>query len=72
MESIIQVFRMSELSIETRIKIIKQLGLAINYQFAANCTEALVYELVLALDPDNAIKDDKHYTIHVTPNPLPE
>ena len=62
MDSIIQIFRMSELSIEARIKIIKKLGIAINYQFAANCTEALVYELVLALDPDNEIKNDESYS----------
>lgn len=51
MESIIQVFRMSELSIETRIKVIKKLGCAINYQFASNCTDELVVELCLALNP---------------------
>jgi hypothetical protein len=61
MESIIQVFRMSEISIETRIKIIKQLGHSINHQLGSNCTEALVYELVLALDPENEIKQDKYY-----------
>jgi len=42
---------MTELSIETRIKIIKKLGMAINVQFQSNCTEELVIELVLALDP---------------------
>lgn len=62
MESIIQIFRMKELSIETRIKIIKRLGAAVNYQFAANATEPLVYELVLALDPCNDIKNDENYT----------
>jgi len=61
MESIIQIFRMTELSIETRIKIIIKLGVAINYQFGSNCTEPLVYELVLALDPDNEIKNDEQY-----------
>ncbi len=65
MDSIIQIFRMNELSVETRIKIIKQLGNAINYQFSANVTEALVYELVLALDPDNEIKKDIKYTLHI-------
>lgn len=65
MESIIQIFRMSELSIETRIKIMKKLGIAINNQFAANCTEALVYELVLALDPENEIKNDEGYSRYI-------
>lgn len=61
MDSIIQVFRMTELSVETRIKIIKRLGQAINYQFASNVTEPLVYELVLSLNPNDPIKDDEHY-----------
>ncbi len=52
MESIIQIFRMNELSVETRIKIIKKLGVAINYQLAANVTEYLVVELCLALNPE--------------------
>ena len=65
MESIIQIFRMSELSIETRIKIIKRLGKAINNQLAGNFTEALVYELVLALNPDDEIKSDDHYLMFV-------
>ena len=55
---------MTELSIGTRIKIIKKLGDAINYQMGANITEPLVYELVLALDPDDEIKDDKHYSCY--------
>ena len=62
MESLIQVFRMTELSIDTRINIIKKLGVAINHQLASNCTEALVWELVLSLDPDNSIIDDTKYT----------
>ena len=61
MESLIAVFRMTEVSIETRIRIIKRLGTAINHEYGANFTEALVYELVLALDPNDPIKDDKHY-----------
>ena len=41
---------MTELSKQTRIKIMMQLGDAINYQYAANVTEPLIYELVMALD----------------------
>ena len=65
MESIIQIFRMSELSVSTRIKIIMKLGEAINYQFGSYVTEGLVYELVLALDPDNEIVNNKRYTRHI-------
>ncbi len=61
MESIIQVFRMTELSVETRIKIIKKLGTAINFEYGSNMTEGLVIELVLALDPENEIVNDEHY-----------
>lgn len=53
MESLIQVFRMEEVSIATRIKIIKELGRVINAQFSANITEPIVRELVLALDPND-------------------
>ena len=65
MESIIQIFRMSELSVETRIKIIKKLGIAINNQLGSNITEPLVVELVLALDPESSIMDDGHYRFFI-------
>ncbi len=52
MQAIIEVFRMEGVSTSTRIKIIKQLGKSINNQMGMNCTEGLVYELVLALDPE--------------------
>jgi hypothetical protein len=61
MQAIIDVFKMEEVSVKSRVKIIKELGKTLNYQFSSNVTEALVYELVLALDPDNEIKSDKHY-----------
>lgn len=49
MESIIQIFRMTELSAVTRENIIKKLGIAINNQYDMNITEELVNELVKAL-----------------------
>ena len=61
MEDLIQVFRMSELSVKNRISIIKKLGDAINRRYTANITESLVYELVLTLDPDDEIKENKNY-----------
>lgn len=61
MKEIIDIFRMNELTVETRIKIIIKLGMAINNTYGMNITEALVYELVLALDPNNKIKNDEHY-----------
>ena len=52
MESIIQIFRMTELSVATRIKIIKALGDAINNEMGMSITDDLVIELILALDPE--------------------
>ena len=53
MQSIIEVFRMNEVSIAVRCKIIIQLGHAINAEHRMNITEPLVYELVKQLDPEN-------------------
>jgi protein-tyrosine-phosphatase len=41
----------------------KKLGIAINHQYAANCTEELVIELILALDPEKEpeLRKDEHY-----------
>lgn len=49
MNALIEVFRMKELSIETRIKIIEKLGVLINEQYSSNITEPIVKELVNAL-----------------------
>jgi hypothetical protein len=43
---LIAVFKMEEVSIETRIRLIQKIGNAINYQYAANVTDELVDELV--------------------------
>ncbi|MBS5907857.1 MAG: hypothetical protein KIC84_11590 [Dysgonomonas mossii] len=61
MKAIIDVFRMEEVSKETRAKIIIQLGRAINAEYAMNITEGLVFELVSILDPNNEILTDEHY-----------
>lgn len=54
MNALIEVFRMTELSIETRIAVIEKLGRAINDQFAMNITEPIVEELVKALRSQSA------------------
>jgi hypothetical protein len=61
MNDLVVVFRMSELSAASRIRVIKELGKLINHEYASNITEPLVYELVIALDPNDTIKDDPHY-----------
>ena len=50
MNEMIAVFRMEELSEETRAKVITQLGIALNHQYGMNWTEDIVSELLSALD----------------------
>lgn len=59
--SLIEVFKMDMVSVESRIRIIKKLGRAINSEYSMNLTEPLVVELVLLLDPKNNIVHDEHY-----------
>jgi hypothetical protein len=49
MQEIIDVFRMTEISPSTRIKLIKELGQLINFKYSSNITEDLVFELVCLL-----------------------
>jgi hypothetical protein len=61
MQSLIDVFRMSEVSPETRIRILIQLGKAVNDQFGSNVTEGIVYELVKTLNPEHELLKDSWY-----------
>lgn len=65
MKELIEVFRMNEVSIEARCRIIIQLGHAINAEFGMNLTEPLVYELVKQLDPKNKDVETEHYKRHI-------
>jgi len=65
MKSIIDIFRMDELSKQTRIKIIIKLGTAINGQEGMNITEPLVYELVKALDQNNMDVETEQYKRYI-------
>lgn len=62
MKELIEIFRMNEVSIPVRCRIIIQLGEAINAQYSSNITEPLVYELVKQLDPENKVVENEHYT----------
>lgn len=62
MQALIDVFRMTEVSPETRAKIIMKLGRLINDQWSMNITQPLVYELVLQLDPENQEIQKEYYT----------
>lgn len=65
--SLIDVFRMEEISKETRANLIVKLGNAINGEFGMNVTEPLVYELVLILNPSHEIITDEKISQHYKP-----
>jgi hypothetical protein len=65
MQALIEVFRMVEVTPQTRVRIIIQLGIAINAEHGMNITEPLVYELVKQLDPDNEEIKSEYYTCHL-------
>ena len=62
MKELIDVYRMEELSVETRANLIVKLGSAINNEHGANLTEPVVVELVRLLKPDHKIFSDDHYS----------
>ena len=65
MQALIEVFRMVEVTPQTRVRIIIQLGNAINMEYGMNVTQPLVYELVKQLDPDNEEIKNEYYTRHL-------
>ena len=65
MKELIEVFRMNEVSVAARCRIIIELGKAINFENGANVTEVLVYELVKQLAPENKEVEDEHYLYFV-------
>ena len=67
MESIIAIYRMNELSRFVRARVIIKLGKALNYQFGANWTEPVVFELVSLLEPENEILKDENFIRQAKP-----
>ena len=65
MSALIDVFRMNEISSQVRVKIISQLGQAINNELGGNYTERLVVELVKQLDPESDLLKTEHYKRYV-------
>ena len=61
MKELIEVFRMNEVSITVRCRILIKLGHLINAEFGMNITEPIVYELVKQLDPNNKEVESPHY-----------
>lgn len=56
MSELITVFRMTELSPETRIRIILKLSELINYKYGSNISEPIVAELVHLLKVESEEK----------------
>lgn len=67
MKELIEVFKMDEVSIDVRCRIIIKLGQAINFQYGMNITEPIVYELVKLLDPENKDVEKEFYLKTLNP-----
>lgn len=63
MKELIDVFRMTEISVAVRCKLIVEIGSLINAQYGSNVTESLVLELVRTLDPNHPVCSDPHYLL---------
>lgn len=61
MQSLIEVFRMTEVSAKVRCDILVKLGDSINMQYGSNLTEPLVLELVRQLGPTHEVCTNPHY-----------
>lgn len=61
MQSLIEIFRMTEVSAKVRCELLVKLGDAINMQYGSNLTEPLVLELVRTLDPNHGVCSNPHY-----------
>lgn len=52
--ALIDVYKMTEVSVEARIRLLHALGEIVNYELGTNATEPLVAELVDLLNSNNA------------------
>ena len=68
MQSLIEVFRMTELSKKARANIIVKLGRAINHKYGMSITQPIVSELVYQLDPEHEIFKNEMYLKYVNGN----
>ena len=65
MKVLIDVFKMEEISKDARIDVLIALGIAINYEYSANVTEQVIYELVKILNPNHKILKDDSFLYRV-------
>lgn len=61
MKEIVEIFRMKELKLETRISVIEKLGSALNMQYSMNWTGELVTELNGILKDEIVERDSKPF-----------
>ena len=61
MKELLDVYKMSEVSVQTRVSLIIKIGKFLNDQYGMNISEPLVYELVELLDPAHEILSNSHY-----------
>ena len=70
MKVLIDVFKMEEISKDARIDVLIALGIAINYEYSANVTEQVIYELVKILNPNHKILKDDSFLRRAKKNKL--
>jgi len=61
MKELIEIFRMTEISPSIRANLLFKMGELINYQFASNVTEPVIFELVSILDPKHPMLSDERF-----------
>ena len=60
MEELMNIFRMTEISVSARIRLLKKVGHLVNYQYSSNVTEPIIIELIMILDPNYDFSKDDH------------
>lgn len=58
---LIEIYRMTEISVATRCKLLIKAGQLINNQYASNITEPLLFELLMLLDSNHPMLQDKTF-----------
>ena len=56
-----EIYKYNEISVISRINLLKSFGKAINDTLGMNVTEPIIYELVKNLDANNKLLNDSHY-----------
>ena len=62
MSELIAIYNMSDVVPTTRVRMLFKMGKLINYRYASNITEPMIYELVLLLIPNFSDWPSEYYT----------